>query len=210
MNLLSNMYTEGMAPIVGQRAAQALNLIVRGGYLVCLLGSFLLFMFPLRTTLAEVLARDSSGSSGSGRSNSSRRDINGLQGSISDVGPVPEAAGTDPTGTASADTAADKLVARHFYSLTYGLLLLIVAAAVFVPNIWAALSLVGDVASTVEGFIVPALIALALAGWSVRLRHSESRVQGSWWSSCLAVFVLVLGAALFVNGILQHTLLAQR
>lgn len=124
-----------------------LNLLVRGGYLVSLLGGFALFVFPLRDCFAQVLW------------------------------PQPN--------------EAAKQLSANFYPVTYGLLAAIIACAVLVPNIWAVLSLIGNVACTLLAFIIPALISLRLQ-------------QGGAGNRAVAWGVLLLGAALFVNGLGQH------
>jgi hypothetical protein len=52
---------------------------------------------------------------------------------------------------------------RYYYLLTYGLLVVMVLCAIIVPNIWAALSAIGDLASTIQAFIVPGIIAVVLS-----------------------------------------------
>jgi hypothetical protein len=103
---------------------------VRGGFLVSLLGSFALLMFPLRTCLIELLWGGSAALKGK--------------------------AGRD-----KADAVA-RVQARWYGPLTYGILAATVATAVLVPDIWAALSIVGDLASTMQ----------------VRRRHAHARRRG--------------------------------
>lgn len=52
---------------------------------------------------------------------------------------------------------------RWYYPLTYGLLVALIMMAILVPNIWQALSAIGDLASTVQAFVIPGLIATVLA-----------------------------------------------
>lgn len=90
---------------------------MRGGFLVSLLGSFALLMFPLRTCLIELLWGG--------------KVLKGL------------------SGPAKA-TAVSRLEGQYYAPLTYGILASTVATAVLVPDIWAALSIVGDLASTMQ------------------------------------------------------------
>jgi hypothetical protein len=96
---------------------QALSALVRGGFLVSLLGSFALLMFPLRTCLIELLwgGKDLKGTSGPAKA-----------------------------------AAVGRIEAQYYAPLTYGILASTVATAVLVPDIWAALSIVGDLASTMQ------------------------------------------------------------
>lgn len=143
---------------------------------------------------------------------------------------------------------------RWYYPMTYGLLVLLTLLATCVPDIWLALSAIGDLATTVQAFVIPGLIALALAAAHRRqqqqhiacrrviVRNAETpraeyniTLQGhtpvgneastesaqrsaSAWSKLgltmesvdIAVysvggwFVLLLGSALFVNGVWQR------
>ena len=96
---------------------QALSALVRGGFLVSLLGSFALLMFPLRTCLIELLwgGKDLKGTSGPAKA-----------------------------------AAVGRIESQYYAPLTYGILASTVATAVLVPDIWAALSIVGDLASTMQ------------------------------------------------------------
>lgn len=96
---------------------QALSALVRGGFLVSLLGSFALLMFPLRTCLIELLwgGKELKGTSGAAKA-----------------------------------AAVSKIGSKYYAPLTYGILASTVATAVLVPDIWAALSIVGDLASTMQ------------------------------------------------------------
>jgi hypothetical protein len=88
-----------------------LSVLVRGGFLVSLLGSFALLMFPLRTCLIELLWGKQLAAAGSGAAKAAK--------------------------TAEIEGA-------NYSLLTYGILASTVATAVLVPDIWAALSIVGD------------------------------------------------------------------
>ncbi len=92
----------------------------------------------------------------------------------------------------SGRTAGD-VPARIFYPMTYILVACIYVTAVYVPTIWAALSIVGSTSSTLQGFLFPSLIVLALEKGTSG-RHYARRA--------MAVFTASLGAALFVNGFL--------
>ncbi len=55
-DVLSNITVEAMAPLLGSDLlARAAALAVRAGYLMSLMGSFVLLLFPLRHVLADVL-----------------------------------------------------------------------------------------------------------------------------------------------------------
>lgn len=68
INALNNFSTAGLEPFLGWRAALLFSWVVRGGYLLCILATLLLFMHPLRSCLAQMLwptPRACSSSSGS-------------------------------------------------------------------------------------------------------------------------------------------------
>jgi hypothetical protein len=54
-NVLSNFSAEDLAPFVGHAGGEVLSWVIRGGYLVSVLGSLLLYMYPLRSCVAEVI-----------------------------------------------------------------------------------------------------------------------------------------------------------
>eukprot|EP00878_Enallax_costatus_P026936 GHUV01028951.1.p1 GENE.GHUV01028951.1~~GHUV01028951.1.p1 ORF type:complete len:247 (+),score=76.73 GHUV01028951.1:660-1400(+) len=178
-NILNNLSATGMAPLIGSQLASVMSVIVRGGFLVSLLGSFALLMFPLRTCLIELLWNKQLSAAGS--------------------------------GPAKAAVTAE-LESKHYTVLTYGILASTVATAVLVPDIWAALSIVGDLASTVQAFVVPALIGLALAaGKHLQGAKGAAALDGSSSSNAgmqklMSVIVLAMGVTLFGNGILQRVL----
>jgi hypothetical protein len=66
---------------------------------------------------------------------------------------------------------------RWYYLLTYALLAIISMCAVCVPNIWAALSAIGDLASTIQAFVIPGAIALVLASHRARVHHASQPPQ---------------------------------
>lgn len=178
-NILNNLSATGMAPLIGSTAAQALSALVRGGFLVSLLGSFALLMYPLRTCLIELLWGG--------------KQLKGLSGSAKAA-------------------AVSKIEQQHFAPITYGILASTVATAVLVPDIWAALSIVGDLASTMQAFVIPGLLGLGLTAG----RHlvggklppsalpGTPTLKGNGPQRLMAAFVLVMGLALFGNGILQR------
>lgn len=91
-------------------------------------------------------------------------------------------------------TGSDQLPDRLFYPVTYVLAALTYVVAVLQPSVWHALMTVGGVASTVQGFIIPALLVLSTengSGWQATSRRA------------LAVLVGVLGAVLFVNTLVR-------
>jgi amino acid permease len=177
-NILNNLSAGGMAGLLGPQLASVLSVVVRGGFLVSLLGSFALLMFPLRTCLIELIWNKQLAAAGSG-----------------------------PAKAA----VTGEIEQKHYTVLTYGILASTVATAVLVPDIWAALSIVGDLASTVQAFVVPALIGLALAAGKhlqgakgAALDSSSS--SSAWFQKLMSLLVLAVGVALFGNGILQRVL----
>jgi hypothetical protein len=54
-NVLNNFSAEDLAPFVGHVGGEVLSWVIRGGYLVSVLGSLLLYMYPLRSCIAEVV-----------------------------------------------------------------------------------------------------------------------------------------------------------
>jgi hypothetical protein len=178
-NILNNLSATGMAPLIGSGPAQVrwwvsdaagcchvglggvgpkparternllchhlhanntqlLSGLVRGGFLVSLLGSFALLMFPLRTCLVELLW---------GKTLASKQ------------------------GPAKAAAAAD-IEAANYVPLTYGILASTIATAVLVPDIWAALSIVGDLASTMQVRVICVVMASSL--WAAACAHTSS------------------------------------
>eukprot|EP00878_Enallax_costatus_P023796 GHUV01025344.1.p1 GENE.GHUV01025344.1~~GHUV01025344.1.p1 ORF type:complete len:609 (+),score=133.44 GHUV01025344.1:956-2782(+) len=66
---------------------------------------------------------------------------------------------------------------RWYYPLTYGLLFMLTMLATLVPNIWQALSAIGDLASTMQAFVIPGLIAAVLAADSRLQRRQHVTVD---------------------------------
>jgi len=131
---------------------QALSALVRGGFLVSLLGSFALLMYPLRTCLIELLWGG--------------KQLKGLSGSAKAA-------------------AVSKIEQQHFAPITYGILASTVATAVLVPDIWAALSIVGDLASTMQVRAAAANAASlgctrACAGYVCEGRRAFQLSRPSW------------------------------
>ncbi|WIA19762.1 hypothetical protein OEZ85_005676 [Tetradesmus obliquus] len=293
VNVLNNLSVSGLQPLVGPALARLLSWGIRGGYLLSLLASLLLYMHPLRGCLAEMLwpedalvaftshlntaaaaaansaagsaqvANSSSGtyavlpgpqqqqqqqqadhnpiddsrvllsfdsmdqpafgswapgflfrrSSRSGEAASTAAAAPGwfsrlsaASGASSSSGAAATPANLSGAGAAAAAGTASNAAAavrgplrwqqqeqRWYYVLTYGLLAGMVVVAVAASNIWEVLSAVGDLASTIQAFVVPGLIALVLAELLLRAVHY---VGGS--------FVIALGLALFANGIYQR------
>jgi hypothetical protein len=54
-NVLNNFSADDLAPFVGHAGGEVLSWVIRGGYLASVLGSLLLYMYPLRSCLAEVI-----------------------------------------------------------------------------------------------------------------------------------------------------------
>ena len=104
---------------------------------------------------------------------------------------------------------AAKIESQNFPLLTYGTLIAATATAVLVPNIWAALSIVGDLASTVQAFILPAIIGLALAtkeSFKKLAAQKGDKGEANGLQVLLGTVVLVIGVALFANGIVQRVM----
>jgi hypothetical protein len=283
VNVLNNFSTEDLEPLVGRQAAVLLSWTVRGGYLLCILATLLLYMHPLRSCLAQMLWPDPSeadrqgppdpaaataaavataatavaaaaGPQSSDAAAAGDHDYGGInwqQVGVSgryDKNPLAEQQQPLlepqwPEGNYITDNQTDLEVSPQerriwqdleqavYYPLTYGLLAAMVLAAVAVTNIFQAVSAVGDIASTMQAFIVPGLIALALtvqqreklraasvaaaavfAGdleWGLgRMPDGKPiRLFVSWdsvWYAGAGCFVLVLGLALFSNGVYER------
>jgi len=150
VNVLQNLSPESLGPLVGGGAV-VVQLLVQGSILLSLLGSFLLFMYPLRTSLAEMMCelhavwRHSQG---------------GEQGALEGDPSTPLLEGAPEM---HAGAVALQFEARWFNVLTYGLFAAIVACGMLLPDIWEALNNVAGVASILQAFIAPGVIAVALA-----------------------------------------------
>jgi hypothetical protein len=251
VNVLNNLFADSLEPLLGATWAAVATAAVRGGYLLSLLGSTLLYVYPLRTCLAQLLCScydmlggalgSSSSSSSSGRSRG--------HGHLPAAGAPPDTAAVaaaaavadeealeqplltpSSPGNPSPRTHGDMLEPtnaaafedRYFYLLTYTLIAAAAAVAVLVPNIWVALSAIGDIATTVEAFIVPGTIAVVVARaaamdtntWrsTTLLNDADGAaaiVKSQDWiffgEGAAGGAVAVLGVLLLLNGLLQRT-----
>ncbi|GBF90578.1 amino acid transporter [Raphidocelis subcapitata] len=173
INVLSNLSIEEMAPLLGQRPAVAASLLVQIGYCISLLASLLLYMHPLRTSVAEMIWAEEEGaappptaaSHGHGGEGAAPAAGAAATAAAAEVGGgIEGGAGGGGAAEVRGAARAAAMEARHYYVLTYGLLALATLAAISVPDIWSALSWIGNLCASVEAFIVPGLIALALRG----------------------------------------------
>lgn len=238
VNVLSNFSIEGLEPLLGWRAAVVLSWAVRGGYLVCILATLLLYMHPLRSCLAQMLWGPE------------------MELQCSHIpGPDIDAVSRDNEQQQQQSSQSQQLQnpessslmapERHiwqdleqavYFPITYGLLSVILLVAVAVTNIYQAVSIVGDLASTVQAFIVPGLLAIALvvqqrgkikaaaaaaaaaympvdverggplfdAAGATAPSSKASVSVGSVLYAAAGAFVLVLGVALFSNGVYER------
>ncbi|KIY95688.1 hypothetical protein MNEG_12273 [Monoraphidium neglectum] len=158
INVLSNLSIDSMAPLLGAAPAVVASLVIQIGYVVSLMASFLLYMHPMRTNVAEMIWPPPDVAAGQGAAPAGRRGSDDEGGGGAGVEAGAAAAGV------GAGRAAE-MEARHYHVLTYSLLAAATLAAVSVPNIWAALSFIGNMCASVEAFIAPGCIALALNGF---------------------------------------------
>lgn len=208
VNMLENLSIAGLEPLLGSwRLAVAVSWVVRGGYLVCILATLLLFMHPLRSCLAQMLWPEPTYKPDAGVGAGLQTQAPVEAAAVEAVAPtdVPSAvvgatsdaaaaavdgnAASSSTGAAAAQQVQQQqqqqpplpcqqgqqqqqmwqvLEQSTYYPLTYGLLAAMVLVAVIVTNIYVALSAVGDIASTMQAFIVPGAIAVVLAERQVR------------------------------------------
>eukprot|EP00775_Hariotina_reticulata_P005172 gene5172-5410_t len=161
VNVLTNFSVSGLEPATGPFLARMLSWSIRGGYLIALLASLLLYMHPLRGCLAEMIWQKDEEQSGLGIGLQTLEDNNLVQGdgrasntagNFSAIGAADTEHGTSPenqtvSGSATAREQQQQYwqcqEQRHYYLLTYGLLVVMVLCAITVPNIWAALSIIG-------------------------------------------------------------------
>eukprot|EP00877_Chromochloris_zofingiensis_P001527 jgi/Chrzof1/11375/Cz05g34150.t1 len=94
-------------------------------------------------------------------------------------------------------------VERHWTAVTAGLVGTIYVFACFVPSIWGALSLVGSTASTVQAFIVPGLVILAVDSF---VGDSVGGKGARWAKRGAAGLVFVVGVLLFMNEIVHEVM----
>jgi hypothetical protein len=176
-DVLVNFSVDAMAPLLGGRAvAVAAALLVQGGYAICVMGAFALFIHPLRSSVAELLAGGGGGGEAAGADEDhvtgdpASAALPHLHGSALDAAEAGydratalSEAGTDGSVAIDDVTAADALRARsygcsravaleaqYYHLITYGLLALCTAVAVLTPSIWQALATIGNVASSVQ------------------------------------------------------------
>jgi hypothetical protein len=255
VNVLNNFSIEGLEPLWGWHAAVAFSWVVRGGYLLCILATLLLYMHPLRSCLAQILWPQPESSmrelpdtalpatvvqaAAAGAAAAAATESSSQQ---CPLGTVATAEGQQPQQQLAAHAGpqvsyTSGLSDRHlwqdleqalYFPLTYGLLSAMVLAAVVVVNIYQAVSAVGDIASTMQAFIVPGVIALVLV---VRAREQQKAAaaaiaddvevgglgsagptltaaapmsMGSVMYAAAGCVVLLLGAALFSNGVYER------
>lgn len=55
VNVLNNFSIEGLQPLLGWQLSVVVSWVVRGGYLLCILATLLLYMHPLRGCLAQMM-----------------------------------------------------------------------------------------------------------------------------------------------------------
>jgi hypothetical protein len=243
-NVLNNFSADELAPMVGHVWGDVVSWVIRGGYLVSVLGSLLLYMYPLRSCLAEVIWGSDDGTvvvraqsltgglvtcqfagkcltgqcltaalSAEEASMHSSSSVDaamvvsmGSNGSWTDnanaveTGQMREAIPREGyTRQQQQQPRWQQLEQRWYFTLTYGLLLCMVLAAVLVPSIWSALSLIGDLACTTQAFMLPGAIALVLT-----IKHDGVATATGGAYVVLSGFVLLLGMALFANGVWQR------
>ncbi|KAF6236268.1 transmembrane amino acid transporter protein-domain-containing protein [Scenedesmus sp. NREL 46B-D3] len=190
-DVLANITVAAMGPLIGPAAAVVMSFAVRVGYLLSIIGSYVLLCYPLRQCIGDLML---------------------------------------PGG--------QRAVQQHWTTLTALLVGTVFAIACYLPSIWGALALIGATASTVQAFIVPGLVILAVdrvestkaataaataaaaAGAGrpdstrVPLLHASGggavagAAPGSAAAKLLrqatAVFVIVLGVGLFANSIVDN------
>jgi amino acid permease len=186
-DVLANITVAAMGPLIGPAAAVVMSFAVRVGYLLSIIGSYVLLSYPLRQCIGDLML---------------------------------------PGG--------QRAVQQHWTTLTVLLVGSVFAIACYLPSIWGALALIGATASTVQAFIVPGLVILAVdrlettkaataAAAAAAGRLDSSRVPLLHASigepaaaakpsspavklvrQVTAVFVIVLGVGLFANSIVDN------
>eukprot|EP00882_Tetradesmus_deserticola_P012493 GHRQ01013239.1.p1 GENE.GHRQ01013239.1~~GHRQ01013239.1.p1 ORF type:complete len:419 (-),score=149.38 GHRQ01013239.1:346-1602(-) len=186
-DVLANITVAAMGPLIGSAAAVVMSFAVRVGYLLSIIGSYVLLCYPLRQCIGDLLL---------------------------------------PGG--------QRAVQQHWTMLTGLLVGSVFAIACYLPSIWGALALIGATASTVQAFIIPGLIILAvdrlegtkaataaaaagngrLDSTRVPLLHASAvgaapgAASGSTAAKLsrqvTAVFVIALGVGLFANSIVDN------
>eukprot|EP00798_Chlamydomonas_sp_ICE-L_P018525 gene18525-25032_t len=94
---------------------------------------------------------------------------------------------------------------KYFAPVTWFLLMLAYAIAVFIPSMWAVLTFVGSVEGTVVCFIVPGVLMI----YSIQVARTQAQGEGPTssrlWDICsqgVAVSVIVLGFAVMAARVL--------
>eukprot|EP00775_Hariotina_reticulata_P009477 gene9477-9641_t len=128
-DVLTNISAVVMGPLIGPVAAAIMANLVRCGYLMSLIGSYVLLCYPLRQCMGDLLL------SGQGA------------------------------------------VQHHWSLLTVTLVGSTYVVACYLPSIWGALSIVGATMSTVQGFIIPALVVLAVEHKAAKQAAGYQRVR---------------------------------
>jgi hypothetical protein len=112
-----------MTPLLGPTASLAASLTVQIGYCVSLMASLLLYMHPLRTSLAEMIwSEEGEQSAPVDRSTAAA-----------------DASAVGDGGSSRAAGSGEKVAAmehQHYYVLTYGMLAAATLAAISVPGEW--------------------------------------------------------------------------
>jgi amino acid permease len=183
-DVLANITVAAMGPLIGPAAAVVMSFTVRVGYLLSIVGSYVLLCYPLRQCIGDMML---------------------------------------PGG--------QRAVQQHWTTLTVLLVGSVFAIACYLPSIWGALALIGATASTVQAFIVPGLVILAVDRIE-STKAATAAAAGRLDSACVpllnasvggaapgtkpgsaaakllrqvtAVFVIVLGVGLFANSIVDN------
>ncbi|KAI8473728.1 MAG: hypothetical protein J3K34DRAFT_518668 [Monoraphidium minutum] len=157
-NALSSFSADALGPLLGgPRAGRAAAAGLQASYLLIVLSSLVLFVHPLRTAVAEMIwdGRGARGAGGGGEGGGG----DPLHGQLHGDGGRHDSGGAWRAGGSGYVAAME---ARHYLALTYSLLAAATLAAIAVPDVWQVLSVIGNGAASVEAFVVPGLIALAL------------------------------------------------
>jgi hypothetical protein len=233
VNVLENLSVAGLTPLLGPRTAAVLSWLLRVGYMLCIAATLLLYMHPLRASVAELLWPDAQPVSAPAAAA-----VAAAAGGGAGVAAVVDGAGEQQhqqqqvqqqqqqqhqCGSAGDASASmwQQLERANYVPLSCGLLAALVLTAVVVDNIFQTVSAVGDIAGTTQAFIVPGVVALsllrqaklrsrgpggrmALAGAAQQDGSSASR-QGHMHAAA-AVLLVALGVLLFVNGVVERVL----
>jgi len=183
---------------------------VRLGYVISLLVSAALIMFPLRSSLLELLgclpppeARAAS-----------PEEVVSNDGGVNFANPTDDASSSPyPQTTAASQNLACQTKRYHkiFSIVTVLLLVGIYATVVLFSNIWTVISLVGSVSCTVMCFILPGAVLLVTYDKEGGKDLKERRKGGKGCTILvkgLAWLVGLLGVALLINGVASVFLLS--